>query len=45
MNNKDFKQLIKKIETTYNITLNELNKLNPKQKKYILKNFNFITTL
>lgn len=45
MNNKDFKKLIKKIESSYMITLSDLNKLNQKQKNYILKNFNFIVTL
>lgn len=42
MNNKDFKKLLNKLKRSYCLTIQELNKLNAKQKKYILKNFNFI---
>ena len=42
MNNKDFKKLLNKLKKSYFLTIQDLNKLNPKQKNYILKNFNFI---
>ena len=42
MNNKDFKKLLNKLKITYFLNIQEFNKLNQKQKKYILKKFNFI---